>query len=173
MSRELHSYEAEHAILGAIMLADLQKDGALVDQILEKVERADFHGEVTAALFQAINELRDEGLPVDPVTLGDVRPILPSGEVTMAFAGMLAQRVPSTANWKAYATTLRERAVLRNVIAAARTIEDLAGEDLPVAEIIAKAQQSMADLRDLVPGGRVAVRQRPSVELDRLAEQPY
>jgi replicative DNA helicase len=149
MSRELHSYEAEHAILGALMLADLQKDAGLVDQILEKVERHDFHGEDTAALFQAIVDLREEGVPVDPVTLGDIRPTLPSGEVTMAFAGTLAQRVPSTANWKAYAKTLRERAVLRNVIAAARTIEDLATEDRPVAQIIARAQQAMADLRDL------------------------
>lgn len=149
MSRELHSYEAEHAILGAIMLADLQKDAALVDQILEQVECADFYGEDNAALFQAITDLHEEGVPVDPVTLGDIRPTLPSGEITMVFASTLAQRVPSTANWKAYAKTLRARAVLRNVVAAARTIETLVTEGRPLEQVVAGAQQVLADLRDL------------------------
>lgn len=149
MSRELHSYEAEHAILGAIMLADLQKDAALVDQILEKVERADFYGEDNAALFQVMVDLHEEGVPVDPVTLGNIRPTLPSGEVTVAFAGELARRVPSTANWKTYAKILSDRAVLRSFFSVGDTIQDLATANRPIEEIIASAQQALADLRDL------------------------
>lgn len=145
--RELYSDEAEHALLGALML-----DGDLFDSITASVNTADFHDPENAALFQVMLELHATGAPVDPVTLHDFKPYLPSGGATIAYAGELAKNTPSTANWKAYARTVTERAVLRRLVGAADAVRDSANENRPVAEIIASAQQAMADLRDLDTG---------------------
>ena len=145
--RELYSDEAEHALLGSLML-----NGELFDLITASVTTADFHDPENAALFQVMLDLHATGAPVDPVTLHDFRPYLPSGGATIAYAGELAKNTPSTANWKAYARTVRERAVLRRLVQAADAVRESANENRPVAEIIAGAQQAMADLRDLDTG---------------------
>lgn len=145
--RELYSDEAEHALLGSLML-----DGELFDSITASVTTADFHDPENAALFQVMLDLHATGAPVDPVTLHDFKPYLPSGGATIAYAGELARNTPSTANWKAYARTVAERAVLRRLVEAADAVRDSANENRPVAEIIASAQQAMADLRDLDTG---------------------
>ncbi|MEX2902482.1 replicative DNA helicase [Pseudomonas rhodesiae] len=145
--RELYSDEAEHALLGALML-----DGELFDSITASVTTADFHDPENAALFQVMTELHATGEPVDPVTLHNFKPVLPSGGTTIAYAAELAKNTPSTANWKAYARTVTERAVLRRLVEAADAVRDSAKENRPVAEIIASAQQAMADLRDLDTG---------------------
>ena len=145
--RELYSDEAEHALLGALML-----DGELFDSITTSVSTADFHDPENAALFQMMIDLHGSGAPIDPVTLHGFKPYLPSGNMTMAYAGELAKNTPSTANWKAYARTVGDRAVLRRLVEAADAVRDSASENRPVAEIIASAQQAMADLRDLDTG---------------------
>lgn len=145
--RELYSDEAEHALLGALML-----DGDLFDSITSSVGAADFHDPESAALYQVMIDLHATGAPIDPVTLNDFKPYLPSGGTTIAYAVELAKNTPSTANWRAYARTVTERAVLRRLVGAADAVRDLASENRPVAEIIASAQQAMADLRDLDTG---------------------
>ncbi|NNA50635.1 replicative DNA helicase [Pseudomonas lactis] len=145
--RELYSDEAEHALLGSLLL-----NGDLFDSITASVTTADFHDPENAALFQVMLDLHATGAPVDPVTLNDFKPYLPSGGTTIAYAVELATNTPSTANWKAYARTVAERAVLRRLVDAADAVRDLASENRPVAEIIASAQQAMADLRDLDTG---------------------
>lgn len=145
--RELYSDEAEHALLGSLML-----DGELFDSITASVTTADFHDPENAALYQVMIDLHATGAPVDPVTLHDFKPYLPSGGTTIAYAAELAKNTPSTANWKAYARTVTERAVLRRLVEAADAVRDSANENRPVAEIIASAQQAMADLRDLDTG---------------------
>ncbi|MGY2362740.1 replicative DNA helicase [Pseudomonas azotoformans] len=142
--RELYSDEAEHALLGALML-----DGDLFDSITSSVTTADFHDPENAALFQVMQDLHATGAPVDPVTLHDFKPVLPSGGTTIAYAAELANNTPSTANWKAYARTVAERAVLRRLVDAAEAVRDSANQNRPVADIIASAQQAIADLRDL------------------------
>lgn len=146
--RELYSDEAEHALLGALML-----DGDLFDSITSTVSTADFHDPENAALFQVMVELHATGSPIDPVTLHNFKPYLPSGDTTLAYAVELSQKTPSTANWKAYAKVVTERAVLRRLVAAADVVRESASENRPVAEIIANAQQAMADLRDLDDAG--------------------
>jgi len=145
--RELYSDEAEQALLGALLL-----DAELIDPITGSVAAADFHDPENAALFQMMIDCHETGAPIDPVTLNDFRPFLPSGHRTMAYAGELAMNTPSTANWKAYARVVKERAVLRRLVDAADSVRESANESRPVAEIIASAQQAMADLRDLDTG---------------------
>lgn len=148
MTRELFSVEAEHGVLGAIMI-----DPSLFDEVTGKVQVSDFFVEENAALYQAIIDCHAMGDPIDAVTIGLFRPTLPHGGSTLAFAVEIATNVPSAANWKAYARHVRERAVLRQVVQAADVIREQATDDRPLAEIIAMAQQATADLRDLNDDG--------------------
>lgn len=147
MSRELFSIEAEHGVLGAAMM-----DSSLFDDITSKVQVSDFYFADNAALYQAVIECQANGDPIDPVTVGLTMPALPSGDSTLSFAVEIASKVPSTANWKTYARHVMERAVLRRLIAAAEAVTDMAFEEAPLADVIARAQQAMADLRDLDDG---------------------
>lgn len=144
MSRELFSLEAEYSVLGALLI-----DGSLVDEITAKVSAADFYDMECAALFNAIIETSAAGEPIDVVTVSTRHPMMPSGVRTMAFAGNIAKNVPSAANWSAYTGHVKERAILRRVVDVAESIKDSTGTLKPLAEIIANAQQAMADLRDL------------------------
>ncbi len=147
MTRALYSIESEHALLGAVL-----QDNSLVDDMMSVVSVADFHDLDCAFLFNAILRQHEAGAPFDAVTVGSDHPIMPSGDVTIAFAAELAHNVPSAANWRAYAQVVRERSVLRTLVATAQVVTDMAGDDKPVAQIIANAQQAMADLRDLDDG---------------------
>lgn len=147
MSRELYSIEAEHGVLGALML-----DGTLCELVFTKLDVADFYDPDNAFVFQSIQACHEMGQPIDAVTVGVEFPVMPSGERTIAYAAEIAHNVPSTANWSAYAKVVRERAILRRVVAAADQIRELAEDDRSVPEIIAAAQQATADLRDLDDG---------------------
>ncbi|WP_256598594.1 DnaB-like helicase C-terminal domain-containing protein [Pseudomonas sp. MB-090624] len=145
--RELFSIEAEHALLGALLL-----DANLFDEITSKLATEDFSDLENAALYQAIRNTHDAGHAVDPVTVGTRYPTLPSGEGTIFYAGTIAKNTPSTANWKSYLNTVLERSTLRRVVEVAEVIRGSAHDDKPVEEIIALAQQATADLRNLDSG---------------------
>ena len=99
--RELFSLEAEHGVLGAVMLAALQQDVGLVEDILGQMSSADFYFADNAALFDALLECHERGMPIDPVTVGLVQRSLPSGTLVLGYAAEVASNVPSLANWKA------------------------------------------------------------------------
>jgi len=147
MSRDLFSIEAEHALLGALML-----DASLYDDITSSLTTQDFADLENAALYQSICNTHAAGYSVDPVTVGSRYPTLPSGENTIYYAGTIAKNTPSTANWKAYLRTVLERSTLRRVVEVAEVIRSSVHDDKPVEEVIALAQQATADLRNLDSG---------------------
>ena len=142
--RDLYSAEAEYGVIGAVFC-----DPSLADLVLDSVDVADFTDPANAALFQAMKETRLAGQPVDAVTVYNTRPTLPNGESMLAYAADIARNVPSAANWSAYARTVKERATLRRIVEVADVIRDSASSNLPLADVIALAQQATADLRDL------------------------
>ncbi len=142
--RELYSIEAEHGVLGALLHAP-----ELLDEITSKLGTVDFYAEDNAALYQAILDTQASGQPVDVVTVGIHRPHLPNGESLLGYAAEVAKNVASIANWRAYARVMLERSALRRVVEVADIIRDTVNDDLPVAQVIALAQQATADLRDL------------------------
>ncbi|MFK3944145.1 replicative DNA helicase [Pseudomonas monteilii] len=147
--RDLYSLEAEHGVLGATIHASMAQDHGLVEDILGQVTAADFYHADNAALFEAMVECRDQHMPIDPVTVGMIRRTLPSGDLVLAYATELASKVPSVANWKAYAKHVREWGVIRRILDIAGQARSLVQEGAPTTEIIESAQQAMADLRNL------------------------
>ncbi|WP_330208660.1 replicative DNA helicase [Pseudomonas sp. Z13] len=142
--RELYSLEAEQGVLGALIL-----DQSLADRVFGLVDTADFYFDDNAALFEEARTRHEAGMPIDVVTVSLSRRLLPSGATTLGYAGDIARNVPSVANWKTYAREVKERSVLRHLVAVSQEIQDGASANRPFPEIIASAQQKMADLRDL------------------------
>lgn len=147
MSRDLFNVDAEFGLLGAIFV-----EPTLLDEISSKVDIADFHEIENAALYRAILDCNEAGDPIDVVTVSIHHERLPDGSSMLAHAAQIHQNAQGSSSWKTYARVIRERAVLRKVVEAAHSITESANDDLPVAEIIARGQQAMADLRDLDDG---------------------
>jgi replicative DNA helicase len=155
--------EAEQGVLGAIMLASLQGDNGLVSDIVGQMSSGDFLYDDHAALFDAIGDCLSRDMPVDAVTVGSVQRDLPSGQNTLAYAATLSRDVPSTANVMTYVKQVKQWAVIRKIVAIGRQAEHSFMEGLIPDEILAAAQQSMADLRDLHVGGRPGYRRMSEV----------
>ncbi|WP_341522191.1 DnaB-like helicase C-terminal domain-containing protein [Pseudomonas sp. G.S.17] len=149
ISREMYYPESEHGVLGAIMMASLNQDQSLVDDIVARHTSADFYHPDNASLFDAIKDCLERGMPVDAVTVGAIQRTLPSGQSTMAYAAEISHKVPSVANWKAYSAQVNEWAVVRAIINVGQITAQRVEDGEPLGDVIAASQQSMADLREL------------------------
>ncbi len=118
-----HSVEAEQAVLGGLML-----DNRAWDQVADRVSEEDFYRPDHRTIFRAIRALADRDQPFDVVTLAEW--LEPRGELEnaggLAYLGTLANETPSAANIRAYADIVRERSILRQLIAVAGEIADAA-----------------------------------------------
>ncbi len=147
--REMFSIEAEHGVLGAIMMASLQQDAGLVEDITGQMASGDFYHADNAALFDVIQDCLGQGMPVDAVTVGVVQRSLPSGQNTMVYAAEISSNVPSVANWRTYAKHVKEWGVIRRIIDIGGQAQEMVQDGAPTDAVISASQQAMADLRDL------------------------
>ena len=156
MSREDKYYrlESEQGVLGAIMIASLGGDAGMVAEVLSQMKSGDFWHQDNAALFDAIHDCHERGMPVDAVTLGSIQRYLPSGQGTMEYTVNLCRNVPSAANWKTYAQQVRKWALVRQFRDLGRIVDFGVDDDLPADEILDQCQVALADLRDLQSGGK-------------------
>jgi|SRR5680860_122346 len=116
-----HSLDAEQAVLGGLML-----DNNAWDQIADRISEEDFYLADHRAVFVAIRELADRQQPFDVITLSEhltQRKTL-SDRSVLAYVGTLAHETPSAANIRAYADIVRERSILRQLIAVGTEICD-------------------------------------------------
>ncbi|MBA2491711.1 MAG: replicative DNA helicase [Gammaproteobacteria bacterium] len=116
-----HSLDAEQAVLGGLML-----DNNAWDQIADRIGEEDFYLADHRAVFVAIRELADRQQPFDVITLSEhltQRKSLSDGSA-LAYVGTLAHETPSAANIRAYADIVRERSILRQLIAVGTEICD-------------------------------------------------
>lgn len=122
--------EAEQSVLGGILL-----DHRAIDRAIEILDANDFYREAHKKIFRAMLALNQRGEPVDVVTLSNELAV--EGQLEeiggAAYLAELAEKVPTAANLAYYARIVREKAVLREVIAAstelaARAYEMRSGE---------------------------------------------
>jgi replicative DNA helicase len=114
-----HSIEAEQSVLGGLML-----DNQRFDAVGEVISDKDFYRASHQTIFQMMVQLMEAEQPLDVVTLAEElnRHELLDGVGGMAYLMELAQQTPSAANIVAYATIVRERSTLRQLIHAANEI---------------------------------------------------
>ena len=135
-----HSIEAEQAVLGGLML-----DNQAWDKVSDRVSEVDFYRFDHRLIFRALEELAERNSPMDLVTVSER--LEAWGELDkaggLAYLGLLARDTPSAANIVAYADIVRERSVLRQLIAVGTDIASSGfnSEGRPVDELLDAAEQ--------------------------------
>jgi replicative DNA helicase len=111
--------EAEQSILGGILL-----ENAAINPVLEIMAGSDFYSDAHRKIFAAILELSERNQPVDIITLSshlrDKKHLDAVGGTL--YLSKLVDDVPSAANISHYARIVKEKSVLRNLIATATDI---------------------------------------------------
>lgn len=116
-----HSFEAEQSVLGGLLL-----DNNAWDRVAEKVSDTDFYSRPHRLVFQAMQRLSQSGNPIDLITVQEELERHEALETVGGFSYLVevAKNTPSAANIGAYANIVRERAVVREMIAVANEIAE-------------------------------------------------
>ncbi|PYE31787.1 primary replicative DNA helicase [Idiomarina fontislapidosi] len=116
-----HSIEAEQSVLGGLML-----DNDAWDKVSGLIIAQDFYHRAHRLIFSAMQSLADSSQPMDLVTVSEELEANAELDAVGGFAylGEISKNTPSAANIVAYANIVRERAVLREMIAAANDIAE-------------------------------------------------
>ncbi len=119
-----HSIEAEQSVLGGLLL-----DNQAWDRIGDMIADTDFYRDEHKRIYRQIRSLLEKGKPADVVTVAEALDAAGESEHTggLAYLGELASNTPSAANIRRYAEIVRERAILRQLVAAA---DEIAGNAL-------------------------------------------
>ena len=109
-----HSIEAEQSLIGGILL-----DNAAWERIADLASESDFYRDDHRRIFRHISRLIDFGKPADVVTVYES--LEKNGEAEqaggLAYLAEIANNTPSAANIRRYAEIVRERAILRQLVA--------------------------------------------------------
>ena len=142
-----NSIEAERAVLGGLIL-----DASGWDRVADRVREEDFYRRDHQLVFRAIASLIDANQPCDVLTVSEWLDSQSDAKVEggLAYVGELAESTPSAANVAAYADIVRQRAVLRELIAAGSAVADRAyrTEGRPVTELVEEAEQLVYAIGD-------------------------
>lgn len=136
-----HSIEAEKSVIGAMLM-----DKGAVTAAMDILDKEDFYTSQYAIMFESMVELFNEGKPVDLVVLQDrlKEKNIPPEVAGIDFVRDILVSVPTSANIKAYASIVHEKAVLRRLI---RVSENIAADCYAGKEnmeyILAEAEKNM------------------------------
>jgi replicative DNA helicase len=141
-----HSLEAEAAVLGGILL-----DNTALDRVAEQVSAEDFYREAHRKIFRAASELSQRSEPIDLLTLTEA--LKTRGELAeiggAAYVSELADRALSAANIQYHARIIREKAILRGLIATASEIVSRGYEAREeVARFVDEAEQAIYQIAE-------------------------
>lgn len=119
-----HSIEAEQSVLGGLLL-----DNQAWDRIGDLLTETDFYRDEHRRIFRQIRRILEQGKPADVVTVAEALDAGGESDHTggLAYLGELAVNTPSAANIRRYAEIVRERGILRQLVAAA---DEIAGDAL-------------------------------------------
>ncbi|MBN8429918.1 replicative DNA helicase [Microbulbifer salipaludis] len=142
-----HSVEAEQSVLGGLML-----DASRLDAVAEQLSAEDFFVASHRVIFGVMLELSGGEQPLDIVTLAEG---LASRNLLAdiggpAYLAELAENTPSAANIVAYAKIVRERSMLRQLIAAAGEISRTSFNPggLGSADLLQMAERRVAEIAE-------------------------
>ena len=139
-----HSPEAEIGILGSCLL-DFEATGLVIEEVRPK----DFYKAGNARIFEVITDLYDKGQKPDVVTVQEelVRLKLLDAVGGPAYLREITDQVPSSANVETYAEIVREKALLRDLIAASsKGLEDIFDSSLEPREVLDKVEQRIFEI---------------------------
>ena len=137
-----HSIEGESSVLGGLLL-----DNAAWDRVGDLLVDADFYRSEHKLIYAAVGALINASKPADVITVYEhLQNQGKADEVGgLSYLNSLAQYVPSAANIRRYAEIVRERSILRKLVAASDEISTNAfnPQGKTVATILDEAEQKI------------------------------
>lgn len=137
-----HSIEAEQSVLGGLLI-----DNSAWDRAGDLLNDSDFYRHEHRLIYAAIGALINQARPADVITVFEQLQSLGKAEDCggLVYLNALAQSVPSAANLRRYAEIVRERAVLRKLVATSDEIATAAfnPQGRQVSEILDEAESKI------------------------------
>ena len=137
-----HSIEAEQSVLGGLLI-----DNSAWDRAGDLLNDSDFYRHEHRLIYAAIGALIGQAKPADVITVHEQLTSLGKAEQVggLVYLNALAQSVPSAANLRRYAEIVRERAVLRKLVATSDEIATAAfnPQGRPVSTILDEAENKI------------------------------
>ena len=132
-----HSAEAEQAVLGSMLI-----DASCIKDVMDQLQPEDFYLRQNREIFETIYHMFIYSRPIDGVTVaGEMEKNGTYNENTRSYLVQIMEVTPTSANVGEYVRLVREKALLRQVAAAAADITAMvqngggdAGETLESAE---------------------------------------
>lgn len=143
--------EAERAVLGAMIISS-----RVIEEVVEILEPGYFYRPAHETIYRALVDLHTEGAPHDQIALNNR--LERNGDLTRCgghgYPFTLVQTLPSVADAEYYASVVREKAVLRKILAAGSGMaqEAKSGQHNP-DEIIQNAYDTLEGLSGLTDAG--------------------
>jgi len=140
-----HSIEAESSVLGGLLL-----DNGAWDRVGHLLVDSDFYRHEHRLVYAAIGALINASKPADVITVHEqLQALGKSQEVGgLSYLNALAQYVPSASNIRRYAEIVRERSILRKLVAASDDIATAAfnTQGRAVDKILDEAEQKIFNI---------------------------
>ena len=143
-----HSIEAESSVLGGLLL---DGGGASWDRVADILTAEDFYRYEHRLVFDAIAMLANANRSADVVTVyAKLQGMKGGTDVDLLYLNSLAQFVPSAANIRRYAELVREKSLLRRLVAASDQIATSAFNPglKTVAEVVDDAENLIFQIGD-------------------------
>ena len=143
-----HSIEAESSVLGGLLL---DGGGASWDRVADILTAEDFYRYEHRLVFDAIAMLANSNRSADVVTVhAKLQGVKNGTDVDLLYLNSLAQFVPSAANIRRYAELVREKSMLRRLVAASDQIATQAFNPglKTVAEVVDDAENLIFQIGD-------------------------
>ncbi|MDI9336755.1 MAG: replicative DNA helicase, partial [Gammaproteobacteria bacterium] len=142
-----HSVEAEACLLGGVML-----DNTSWDIISGRISARDFYRYEHQLIFQSIESLIESDHPADVITVyGDLQKTVKVEEVGgLEYINSLAQYVPNASHTSRYVEIVREKSILRQILASSDEISNfvLTPSGRTASEVLDQAEQSILKIRN-------------------------
>lgn len=130
--RDPYSVEAEHGLLGAMMIRP-----ELIDTLSDDLSAESFYFPENADVFRGVMAVRAAGKAVDFLTVAEQIGTLSNGDRALAYCAEIVDNTPSVASAKTYAAIVRERAI-------ERALYELGGQAMEIAQSEQDVQAKIA-----------------------------
>jgi replicative DNA helicase len=148
-----HSVEAEQSVLGGLLL-----DNGAFDRIADVLNADHFYRDDHRRIWRHIVKLIERGRPADMVTVDESIKSSEDNDRTggLAYLGTLAQSTPSAHNIKRYAEIVRDRAIMRRLVAVGTEIADTAlqPQGREVGQLLDEAESRIFEIAEAGSRGR-------------------
>src|SRR3954470_12090675 len=141
-----HSIEAEQSVLGAMLLSDRTHYAFVIEEGL-KVE--DFYRERHREVYESMLALFTAGESIDALTVPEHRRSRGRLDAAggQAEIDTLTAAVPAVGNLRQYAQIVRDRALLRRLLAASYEIQaSVHGHEAPPRELVERAERAVLEV---------------------------